>query len=194
VPDQVRAPGGIWIERSLVDPQGAAFFLPYVLVCPLQPSFVTPAMRAPPGTTKGEFIMRFLGQRGIIAVLLAGLSLLSGCGGGDDGSTGQSGTSGSPQQMGTGAQGVTAAAACPGSGTECTGATILRTDQGISVTDFGVQVYGTSTNDLLTPNPAPQQAYGLRPATGGQADLRVSKAADGRLASVTLLLSNLGLS
>jgi len=140
--------------------------------------------------------MGFLGQRGtaavLPAVLLAGLSLLTGCGGGDDGGTGQSGTSVSPQQTGT--QAVSTAAACPGSGTECTGATILRTDQGIGVTDFGVQVYGISTNDLLTPNPAPQQAYGLRPATGGQADLRVSKAADGRLASVTLLLSNLGLS
>lgn len=140
--------------------------------------------------------MGFLGQRGtaavLPAVLLAGLSLLTGCGGGDDGGTGQSGTSVSPQQTGT--QAVSTAAACPGSGTECTGATILRTDQGIGVTDFGVQAYGISTNDLLTPNPAPQQAYGLRPATGGQADLRVSKAADGRLASVTLLLSNLGLS
>ena len=32
--------------------------------------------------------MRFLGQRGTVAVLLAGLSLLSGCGGGDGGGTG----------------------------------------------------------------------------------------------------------
>jgi len=138
--------------------------------------------------------MRFLGQRGAVAVLLVGLSLLSGCGGGssDGGGTVQSGTSVSPQQTGTGTQ--AGAAACPGSGTECTGATILRTDQGIGVTDAGVQVYGISTNDLLTPNPAPQIAYGLRPATGGMADVRVSKAADGRLASVTLLLSNLGLS
>lgn len=138
--------------------------------------------------------MRFLGQRGTVAVLLAGLSLLSGCGGGDGGGTGQTGTSASPQQTGTGTEVVTAAAACPGSGTECTGPTIVRTDQGIGVTDFGVQVYGISTNDLLTPNPAPQVAYGLRPATGGMADVRVSKATDGRLASVTLLLSNLGLS
>jgi hypothetical protein len=140
----------------------------------------------------GEFIMRFLGQRGTVAVLLAGLSLLSGCGGSgsDGGSTGQTGTSVTSQETGT----IGTATACPGSGADCTGTTILRTDQGIGVTNFGVQVYGTSTNDLLTPNPAPQIAYGLLPATGGVADVRVSKATDGRLASVTLLLSNLGLS
>jgi hypothetical protein len=58
----------------------------------------------------------------------------------------------------------------------------LRTDNGIAVTTSGVQVYGVSTNDLLTPNPSPGTAYGLQLATGGMADLRVSKAADGRLA------------
>ena len=100
--------------------------------------------------------MRFLGQHGTVAVLLAGLSLLSGCGGSgsDGGSTGQTGTSVTSQETGT----TGTATACPGSGADCTGTTILRTDQGIGVTDFGVQVYGTSTNDLLTPNPAPQIA------------------------------------
>jgi hypothetical protein len=39
---------------KLVGTQEAAFTLPYVLVCPSQPSFVALAMREPPETTQGS--------------------------------------------------------------------------------------------------------------------------------------------
>jgi hypothetical protein len=54
VPDQVQTPAGICLKGNLVGPQEAAFTLPYVLVCPSQPSFVALAMRAPPETTQGS--------------------------------------------------------------------------------------------------------------------------------------------
>lgn len=132
--------------------------------------------------------MSFMGKRSACAALLALMSLLSGCGGGGDGDGGSGDTVLLPQQSSTNAM------SCPANGMECTGERILHTDHGIAVTESGVQVYAMSTNDLLTPNPAPTLAHGLRPATGGIADVRISKAADGRLASVTLLLSKLGLS
>lgn len=127
--------------------------------------------------------MSFMGKRSTCAVLLALIGSLSGCGGGGSDQS----TVLLPQQSTNGMD-------CPASGMECTGDTILHADNGISVTRSGVQVYGISTNDLLTPNPAPTLAYGLKPATGGIADVRISKTADGRLATVTLLLSKLGLS
>ncbi len=132
--------------------------------------------------------MSFVGKRRSIAVLFFLTSLLSACGGsGSDTST-------SSTSVPSAQQSSASTPSCPGNGLECSGNSILRTDNGIAVTTSGVQVYGVSTNDLLTPNPSPGTAYGLQPATGGMADLRVSKAADGRLASVTLLLSKLGLS
>ena len=130
--------------------------------------------------------MSFVGKRGACAVLIALLGSLSGCGGGGDSGPGD--TVLLPQQSGT------SAVTCPASDMTCTGDSVVQTDHGISVTASGVQVYAISTNDVLSPNPAPTLAYGLRPATGGMADVRISKAADGRLATVTLLLSKLGLS
>ncbi len=62
------------------------------------------------------------------------------------------------------------------------------------MTTSGVQTYAISTNDLLQPNPAPGIAYGLQPATGGLADLRVKRDATGLTSGVTLLLSKFGLS
>lgn len=131
--------------------------------------------------------MSVVGKRSTCAMLLALLPLLSGCGGGD-GSPQESGAVSLPQESSTSAM------HCPVNGMECSGDRIVRTDHGITVTGSGLQIYGVSTNDLLSPNPTPTQAYGLRPATGGIADVRITKAADGRLASVTLLLSQLGLS
>ena len=128
--------------------------------------------------------MSFVGKRGACALLIALLGSLSGCGGGG-GDGGPDDTVLLPQQ------GSTSAMACPTNDMACTGDRILHTDHGISVTASGVQVYAISTNDLLNPNPAPTLAYGLQPATGGIADVRISKAADGRLATVTLLLSKL---
>lgn len=132
-------------------------------------------------------MMSFAGKRSACGMLLALMSLLSG-GGGGDGGPDVSGAVLLPQQSDTSTMD------CPASGMECTGERILQADNGVSVTASGVQVYAISTNDLLTPNPSPTLAYGLRPATGGIADVRITKAADGRLTSVTLLLSKLGLS
>ena len=120
--------------------------------------------------------------------MLALLVLLAGCG--DNGGVGGI-TSGSvikPEVSGA------TTMACPDAGTQCTGSVILRTDSGIAVTASGVQVYATSTNDLATPNTTPAIAYGLKPAAGGLADIRVKHDASGAVTSVALVLSKLGLS
>ncbi len=84
---------------------------------------------------------------------------------------------------------------CQGSGNvHCSGDTILRTDEGITVTASGVQAYGISTTDLLTPNPDATGAKGLRATTGGLAEVRLQRSESGSPASVALLLSNMGIS
>ena len=83
---------------------------------------------------------------------------------------------------------------CPESGMQCGGDTILRTDNGIGVTASGVQTYAISTNDLMPSNPSPGSAWGLQPATGGMADVRVHRDVSGQTTAVTLLLSKLGIS
>ncbi len=129
--------------------------------------------------------MKFCVDRctGALAMLLA----LAGCG--DSGGVGDMAAGGviKPEQSGT-------TMACPDAGTQCTGSTILRTDSGIAVTAASVQVYGTSTNDLAVPNDTPAIAYGLQPATGGLADIRVKHDANGGVARVALVLSKFGLS
>ncbi len=119
-------------------------------------------------------------RRGVTAALLP---LLTACGGGGDTE---------PALLPT--QGSNTTSSCPGAATHCSGSTLLRTDYGIGVTPSGVQIYGVSTNDLQTPNPAPTQAYGLLPAEGGLADVRIQRNSNGQLSNVQLLLSNLGLS
>jgi hypothetical protein len=81
---------------------------------------------------------------------------------------------------------------CPDAGMQCSGNTILRTDNGIGVTASGLQTYAISTNDLMPSNPSPGSAWGLQPATGGIADVRVNRDASGQTTGVTLLLSKLG--
>ncbi|HEV2612745.1 MAG TPA: hypothetical protein VGU61_20965 [Noviherbaspirillum sp.] len=79
---------------------------------------------------------------------------------------------------------------------QCTGSSIIRVDNGVALTSSGVQVYGRSTSDLRNPNPDTTTATGLALATGsgGLADIRIAKGADGRLTAQRLILSNLGLS
>lgn len=121
---------------------------------------------------------------------LALLVLLAGCGdsGGGGGATNNNGAVIKPEVSGT------TTMACPDAGTQCTGSAILRTDSGIAMTASGVQVYATSTNDLMVPNTTPAIAYGLQPATGGLADIRVRHDANGLVTSVALVLSKFGLS
>lgn len=119
---------------------------------------------------------------------LALLMLMAGCGNGGNGGGNPSGAVIKPEQSGT------TTMACPEAGAQCSGGTILRTDSGIAVTASGVQVYATSTNDLAVPNTTPAIAFGLQPATGGIADIRVTRDDSGLLKSVALLLTGLGLS
>jgi hypothetical protein len=116
----------------------------------------------------------------VLAIALA--TLLASCGG----SSSDSGRA-TAQSAGT-------SVGCPQTGMQCSGDSIIRIDNGIAVTTSGAQTYAISTNDLLQPNPAPGSAYGLQPATGGLADLRVKRDATGQTATITLLLSKLGLS
>ncbi len=77
---------------------------------------------------------------------------------------------------------------------QCSGATLLRTENGIALSDSGVQVYGVSTSDLEVVNPNMTGATGYRPATGGSAEIRLDKDASGNVGSMYLILRNLGLS
>jgi len=81
-----------------------------------------------------------------------------------------------------------------GGNTQCSGRSLIRIDNGVTLTSSGVQSYGRSTNDLATPIVHPTTAYGLAPASGGLAEVRVAKASDGTISSPALLLSNLGIS
>ncbi len=119
---------------------------------------------------------------------LALMLLIAGCGSGGGGGTAGSGAVIKPES------GSTTTMSCAEAGTQCSGSTILRTDSGIALTASGVQVYATSTNDLAVPNTTPAIAYGLQPATGGLADIRVKRDANGLVNSVALVLNKLGLS
>jgi hypothetical protein len=83
---------------------------------------------------------------------------------------------------------------CPAADMQCSGGAILRVDNGIGLTASGVQTYATSTNDLMPNNPAPGSAWGLMPASGGIAEVRVTRTPSGETTGVTLLLSKLGIS
>jgi hypothetical protein len=71
---------------------------------------------------------------------------------------------------------------------QCSGDTIIRTDNGLALTSSGVQIYGKSTNDMET------TATGFALATGGIAEIRLSKDSAGAVSKPALLLRNLGLS
>ena len=124
----------------------------------------------------------YRGARALPVLTLTLTTLLTSCGG----SSSDSGLA-TAQSAGT-------SVGCPQVGMQCSGDSIIRIDNGIAVTTSGVQTYAISTNDLLQPNPAPGSAYGLQPATGGLADLRVKRDATGQTATITLLMSRLGLS
>jgi len=81
-----------------------------------------------------------------------------------------------------------------GTGYVCSGGSIIRSDNGIALTASGVQAYGRSTSDLAASNISMTGAFGLAPASGGIAELRVAKSASGNLTSSALLLRDLGLS
>ncbi|MBL8344626.1 MAG: tandem-95 repeat protein [Rubrivivax sp.] len=80
-----------------------------------------------------------------------------------------------------------------GSGWQCSGETVLRSDNGVALTRSGVQVYGRSTSDLGASNPNISNATGLQIVTGGTAEIRVRKDANAAPNSVAVLLSNLSI-
>ncbi|MBL8347901.1 MAG: hypothetical protein JNN03_20880, partial [Rubrivivax sp.] len=81
-----------------------------------------------------------------------------------------------------------------GATTQCSGDTVLRIENGIGLTRSGVQAYGRSTSDLLPVNPTPPTAKGFALTTGGVAELRLRRDANGTPATVAMLLNHLGLS
>lgn len=121
-----------------------------------------------------------------LGAALAIATFLSACGGGDGGRTGNDtagggGTINNPPPTKTGL-------CVDGPTYQCSGDTIIRSDNGLAMTRLGVQVYGKSTNDL------PTRATGLELAAGGIAEIRLSKDSAGAVSKPALLLRNLGLS
>jgi hypothetical protein len=76
---------------------------------------------------------------------------------------------------------------------QCSGSSIIRSENGVALTRSGVQVYGRSTSDMAVPNPDGTTAFGLTPASGGIAEVRIARAGDGVMSGPALLLSKLGL-
>ncbi len=123
-----------------------------------------------------------MGARMALACLIG--ASLAGCGGGG----------GETRLLAGGSSSADTDMSCPAADMQCSGSTILRVDNGIGLTASGVQTYATSTNDLLPDNPSPGSAWGLMPASGGIADVRVTRNANGDTTAVALLLSKLGIS
>lgn len=76
---------------------------------------------------------------------------------------------------------------------QCSGGSLIRIDNGVGLTRSGVQVYGRSTSDMQNPNPDQTGAFGLTAASGGLAEIRLSKEGGGNIGGMAMILSNLGL-
>jgi hypothetical protein len=118
-------------------------------------------------------------------LLAAAVATLASCGGGGGGDN---------QLLTSASSSADTDMSCPAADMQCSGGTILRVENGIGLTTFGVQTYATSMNDLLPDNPTPGSAMGLLPASGGLADVRVTRTTNGDTTAVALLLSKLGIS
>ncbi|HVK94012.1 MAG TPA: hypothetical protein VM571_04720 [Noviherbaspirillum sp.] len=135
--------------------------------------------------------------------MLAVASALAACGGSSSdsilGSNGGAGGTSSNTQAGTNPVPSSISAplsmSCPdGTGYQCSGSTIIRVDNGIGLTNSGVQVYARSTSDLADNIAVKTTASGFSLASGGVAEARVAKDGSGNVTGQALLLSNLGLS
>ncbi len=83
---------------------------------------------------------------------------------------------------------------CVGGSTyQCSGTSIIRSDNGVALTRSGVQAYGKSTNDLANPIADPTTAFGLALTSGGLAELRLAKDGNSIVSSPTMVLSSLGI-
>lgn len=84
---------------------------------------------------------------------------------------------------------------CVSGVTQCSGQSIIRSENGVALTSSSVQAYGKSTNDLATPIADRTTASGLTLASGGVAELRVAKAGTtGFVSAPALLLSSFEIS
>jgi hypothetical protein len=118
----------------------------------------------------------------------------TGTGGTGTGGTGTGGTGGTTTGPAP-VTGTTLAMTCvDGPNVQCSGDTAIRTENGVTLTTSGVQAYGKSTADLAATITDTTRTTGFAPATGGLAEVRVTKDAAGTITAPTLLLSNLGIS
>lgn len=131
----------------------------------------------------------------LVSLLLT--AFIAGCGGGgsstgsDPGNTANSTNTGNTG--GGSLQSAMTMACIDGPDYQCSGGSIVRVDNGVAVTDSGVQVYGRSTNETA-PNRDSGAATGMMLASGGMAEIRVAKDANGIVTKPVLLLKNLGIS
>jgi hypothetical protein len=128
-----------------------------------------------------------------LASTLVAVTLLSACGGGSDTGSGAAGNGPGGAQPATTSAPLRMSCA-DGPTYQCSGGSIIISDNGVALTASSVQVYGKSTSDLANPIVEKTTAYGLAPASGGLAEVRLSKDANGTVSRPALLLSNLGIS
>jgi hypothetical protein len=76
---------------------------------------------------------------------------------------------------------------------QCSGSNAIRTDNGVILTSSGVQVYGRSTSDVAANNPNVASATGMALASGGAAEMRISKDTNFTASNPVLILRNLGI-
>lgn len=81
-----------------------------------------------------------------------------------------------------------------GPGFQCSGGSIVRTENDVALTSSGVQVAGKSTSDLATPIVVKTSASGFMLDSGSLAEIRLAKDVNGAVTTPAVLLSNLGLS
>jgi len=121
---------------------------------------------------------------------------LAGCGGGGGSSsnTGNTSNDGSVAALDGGSQHASMTMRCvEGVDYQCSGGAILRTDNGVALTNSGVQVYGRSTNETA-PDRNSGAATGMMPASGGVADIQVKKDTNGFVVKPVLQLKDLNIS
>lgn len=138
---------------------------------------------------------------GLFALSSAAAAALIACGGGGGGGGGSSGPA---VPFGSSATLPTEIAAPPltmtcaeGANWQCSGAAVLRSDNGVAITASGVQTYGRSTSDLATPNQDVTKANGFETVANGSGvtELRLRKNATNKatVERVGLILTNFGI-
>jgi hypothetical protein len=141
--------------------------------------------RVPVGAGRLQLVLP-LAPPGQVLTAATLATLLAACGGG----SGSGNSSGGAQPAGTSAS--MSMSCADGPAWQCSGGSTIRVDNGVALTSSGVQAYGKSTSDLANPIVEKTTAYGLAPASGGTAEVRLAKDANGVVSRAALLLSNLG--